>query len=76
MDFSQDRDKRQVVMHTEMKAGSEVITAVSMSSMVFRDVTPCSSERARHFGGTYRLHLDGHKDLSQAEKKKQKQAAN
>jgi hypothetical protein len=61
-------------MHTVMNTGSEVITAMSMRNMVFRDVTPCSSERARHFGGTYRLHLHGHKELSQAEKK-QKQAA-
>jgi hypothetical protein len=34
----------------------EVLTAMTMKSMVFRVVTPCSSEKARRFGGIYRLH--------------------
>jgi hypothetical protein len=38
--------------------GFEVLTAVVMKSSVFWDITPCSPLKVnRHFGGTYRLHL-------------------
>jgi hypothetical protein len=33
----------------------------SMKNTVFWDVVPCSSCLNRHFGGTYRLHLQGRK---------------
>jgi hypothetical protein len=38
----------------------EVLTAVVMKSSIFWDITPCSPLKfSRHFGGTYRLHLQG-----------------
>jgi hypothetical protein len=46
---------------------------VTVKSMVFRFVTPCSSEAARHFRGTYRLHLQSLR-ISQA-RNQQKQVA-
>jgi hypothetical protein len=30
-----------------------------MKNAIFWDVTPCSSRKIRHFGGTYRLHHQG-----------------
>jgi hypothetical protein len=39
----------------------EVFTAVTMKNAVFWDVAPCRSYVNRHFGGTYRLHLQGRK---------------
>jgi hypothetical protein len=42
-----------------------VLRAVTMKDGVFWIATPCSSERARRFGGTWRLHLQGWK-VSQA----------
>jgi hypothetical protein len=53
--------------------GFEILTAVIMKSTAFRAVTPCTSEGALRFGGTYRLFLQGRR-VSQA-RKKQKQAA-
>jgi hypothetical protein len=36
----------------------EVLTAVVMKGSIFWDITPCSSLKVnRHFGRTYRLHL-------------------
>jgi hypothetical protein len=35
----------------------QVITAVTTDNAVLWDVTPCSLEKARRFGGTYRLQL-------------------
>jgi hypothetical protein len=40
----------------------EVLTAVTMKSGVFWDVTPCSSSKNSRFGGTYRLHHQGDKN--------------
>jgi hypothetical protein len=38
--------------------GSEVLTPVVMKSSVFCNIMPCSPLKLnRHFGGTYRLHL-------------------
>jgi hypothetical protein len=37
--------------------GLEDLTAVALKSPVFGAVTPCSSEKARCFGGIYLLHL-------------------
>jgi hypothetical protein len=46
--------------------GIEVLTLVVMKSPIFWDVTPCSLlENNRHFGGAYRLHLQGRR-ISQA----------
>jgi hypothetical protein len=40
--------------------GFEVLTAVVMNSIIFRDMTPCSPlSFNRRFGGTHRLHLNG-----------------
>jgi hypothetical protein len=39
--------------------GSEDLTAVTMNSTAFWVVTPCSSEKVRPFGGTYRLYFQG-----------------
>jgi hypothetical protein len=36
-----------------------VLVVVTVKSTIFWVVTPYSSERARHFVGTYRLHLQG-----------------
>jgi hypothetical protein len=41
------------------------LLAVTMKSTVFWAVTPCSLERDRRFGGTYRLHFQGRR-VSQA----------
>jgi hypothetical protein len=35
----------------------EVFSAVTMKNVIFLDVTSCGSCKRRHFGGTYRLHL-------------------
>jgi hypothetical protein len=44
--------------------GFEVFTVVTVKNAVFWDVAPCRScEMNRHFGGTYRLHLEGRKIL-------------
>jgi hypothetical protein len=40
----------------------EVFTAVTMKNGVFWDVTSCGSCKNRRFGGTQRLHLQGHKN--------------
>jgi hypothetical protein len=40
----------------------DVSTAVTMAN-AFWDTTPCDSTRNRHFGGTYRLHVQGKKTL-------------
>jgi hypothetical protein len=39
----------------------EAFTAVTMKNVVFWDVELCRSCVNRHFGGTYRLHLQGRK---------------
>jgi hypothetical protein len=42
--------------------GFEVFTAVTMKNAVFWGVAPCRCGRLnRHFGGSYRLHLQGRK---------------
>jgi hypothetical protein len=46
-------------------AGFEVLTSVTTKNTVFWVVTPCSSEIAPRFGGTYLFHLQGRK-VSQA----------
>jgi hypothetical protein len=51
----------------------EVLMEVAMHSVAFFVATPCSSERARRFGGIYRLHLQGRR-VSQT-RYQQKQAA-
>jgi hypothetical protein len=43
----------------QIKIRFEVLTAVSMKIAVFWVVAPYSSERARRFKVTYRLHLQG-----------------
>jgi hypothetical protein len=43
----------------------EVFTAVTMKNAVFWDVAPCRYCVNRHFGGTYRLHLQGRKICEQ-----------
>jgi hypothetical protein len=48
-------------------AGVEVLTAVTMKSMVFWVATHCSLDRAQGFRGTYRLHFRGER-VSQARK--------
>jgi hypothetical protein len=40
----------------------EVFTAVTMTNVVFLDVTPCGSCKDRRFGGTYRLDHQGDKN--------------
>jgi hypothetical protein len=43
--------------------GLEVLTAVVMKSTTFWDIMPCSPLSVnRHFGGTYRLYLQGRKN--------------
>jgi hypothetical protein len=43
--------------------GFEVSTAVLMNSIIFWDMTPCSSSSFnRRFGGIYRLHLQGRRN--------------
>jgi hypothetical protein len=37
--------------------------AVTVGSTVFWDVTPCRSDIARRFGVTYRLHLQGRREM-------------
>jgi hypothetical protein len=49
--------------------GFEVLTAMNMKSTVFWDVTPCSSETDRRFGGAYRLHIHSWR-VGQARKQK------
>jgi hypothetical protein len=45
-----------------IRVGFEVFTAVTMKIAVFCDVVPCRScELNRHFGGTFRFHLQGWK---------------
>jgi hypothetical protein len=39
--------------------GFDVLTMETMKSMDFWVVKPRGSDRAQHFGGTYRLHLQG-----------------
>jgi hypothetical protein len=39
--------------------GFEAHRAATMKGTAIWVVTPCGSERANHFGGTYRLHLQG-----------------
>jgi hypothetical protein len=40
--------------------GFEVLPAVFIKSIIFWSITPCSPLKVnRHFGGTYRLHLQG-----------------
>jgi hypothetical protein len=47
--------------------GFEILTAVVMKSTIFWDITPCSPLSVnRRFGGTYRLHLQGRKNISPA----------
>jgi hypothetical protein len=41
----------------------EVFTAVTTKKAVFWDVTPCSSGVNRRFGGRYRLHLQGRREI-------------
>jgi hypothetical protein len=43
----------------------EVFTEVTTKNSVFWDVAPCSSCMNRCFGGTYRLHLQGRKSMSE-----------
>jgi hypothetical protein len=46
--------------------GFEVLTMVVVKSTIFWDITPCSPLNVnRHFGGTYRLHLQGRKQIQQ-----------
>jgi hypothetical protein len=48
----------------EQKLGFEVFTAVVMKSTVFWDITPCSPLSVkRRFGGKYRLHLHGRRNV-------------
>jgi hypothetical protein len=45
--------------------GFEVFTVVVMKSIIFWDMMPCSPLSCnRHFGGTYRLHLQGRRIIS------------
>jgi hypothetical protein len=47
-------------IRTVNPVGSEVLTAVVMTSTIFWVIMPCSSlEVNRLFGGTYRIHLQG-----------------
>jgi hypothetical protein len=57
--LEQLRDWRFLKDSTEWSyVGSEVLRVVGMKSVVFWDMTPCSSLKVnRCFGGTYRLHL-------------------
>jgi hypothetical protein len=41
----------------------EVFTAVTMKNVVVWNVTPCGSYKNRRFGGTWRFHYQGDKDL-------------
>jgi hypothetical protein len=48
----------QLFLHTQTpSARFQVLSAVTMKSTVLWVVPPCSSERVRRFGWTYRLHL-------------------
>jgi hypothetical protein len=45
------------------ETGLQVPTAVVMKSTIFWDITPCSPLKVnRHFGGKYRLNLQGRKN--------------
>jgi hypothetical protein len=53
-----------------ISVGFEVFTAVVLKSIFFWDMTPCSALSAtRRFGGTYRLHLQGCRIVSEAASK-------
>jgi hypothetical protein len=41
----------------------EVFMVVTMKKAVFWDVAPCRSGVNRRFGGTYRLHLQGRREI-------------
>jgi hypothetical protein len=41
----------------------EVFTAVTMKKAGFWDVAPCRNGVNRRFGGTYRLHLQGRREI-------------
>jgi hypothetical protein len=49
------------LLNTHYYIGLEVLTAVTTKSTVFWVVMLRNSERARRFGGTYHLHLQGRK---------------
>jgi hypothetical protein len=58
MEFSLGASSKILVQRRrDLSVRSEVLAAVAMKSTAFWDVTPCSSESAWRFGGTYRLHL-------------------
>jgi hypothetical protein len=45
---------------TQHDFGSEVLTAVTINSYIFWDITPCSPVKVnRRFGRKYHLHLQG-----------------
>jgi hypothetical protein len=49
---------------TYFNVGFEVLTAVVMKSIIFWDITPGSPlSFSRRFGGTYRLRLQGRRNL-------------
>jgi hypothetical protein len=41
----------------------EIFMAVTMKNAIFWDDTPCGSSKNRRFGGMYRLHHQGDKNL-------------
>jgi hypothetical protein len=51
-------------MYTKL-VGFEVLTAVVINIVIFRDIAPCSPYVNRRFGGTYHLHLQGLKSVEQ-----------
>jgi hypothetical protein len=54
-------------MNMYMKVRFEVFTAVVLKSIIFWDMTPCSTlSFNRRFGGTYRLHLQGRRIVQAA----------
>jgi hypothetical protein len=57
----------QLILHDTLKsAGSEVLTAVTIKSMVFWVTKPCTLVQIQwRFGGTHHLHLQGQR-ISQA----------
>jgi hypothetical protein len=54
-----------LALNVTFLVGFEALTAVVMKSTHFWHITPCSPLSVnRHFGGTYRLHLQGRKNKS------------
>jgi hypothetical protein len=49
--------KAQIFQKTNVDLIHGLLTVTSVNMALFWAVTRCSSQTARHFGGTYRLHF-------------------